>query len=1202
MRQRLFPRLAILLGVLCIASDAVQAVPGDSPATGLVVYYDFENNLNDTSSLYTNGSGAELDNLTPGSGAARYVAGQVGSALAIGEMAGDPAWLDAPETADLAIGAEYSIECWVYPTLLDESWQRLILRWQGVLHYHFALRLLAGNWTVSLFHAESGGGQPNANGGIVSPNEWHHIAGVADGTMLRVYLDGVEVDAVPYDGTANLVEGTGLGVGDMNGGNGLRFNGWLDEVALWNVALTPAQIASHFDAGPDGYGLDLICSEDFDSVDIAGVEAANVGETVDLTATLMGVDDGASASYSWELVSGEATLGATDDAVLSITPTAAGTVTVSVSAGDGVCQDLAAATHSVVVVNAGVEGMSPESGLLSYWSFDEDTTDDVAANYLNHSGVSNDNLTAQGGTSRFSAGTVGNALAVGEQGGDPVWLNAPASADIEGAAIYTIEMWVFPTDLSGPWQRLFLRWGAPLAYHFAIRNDAGAGLTQSVSLFHGQGDGGTPNANGGTVVAGEWQHIAGVADGTMLRVYLNGVEVDAVAYDGTIGSGGAEGLGLGDSQAGGSGISFNGLLDEVAFWNVALTPEELLSHYEAGASGYGLTEGCIEDTDAVSVSGDRVATVGQAASVVAELSGVDDGASANYSWELVSGDATLGASDGATLNVTPNAAGTIVVAVTAGDGVCDDLASAEFTLTAFLGGAGESPLDGLVSYWSFDDSLLDLADEFANSASTALDDLTELTGAVRYEPGLAGGAVALGITPDDPVTFTAPDSTDVELPGTYSIEAWILPTELSDSWQRLVLRWGGVERNSYHFAIKNNGGDVNAVSLFHGEAAHANPNANGGTVVANVWQHVAGVADGSMLRVYLNGIEVGAAPYDGTIATGSGEGLGIGDSVSQPSTIRFNGLLDELAIWNVALTPEQILSHYNAGPDGYGLTEGCRETADSVSIEGATEGLSGTPVLLTAVLDGVDPSDDGPSHEWSVESGTADIVDNGDGTVSISCQLPGEVVVRVTSDDGACPDRGTVTATHTICCEQADSITIEGPATAALDETVVLTAVFEGNDGPAPTIEWELISGVVGMVVNEDGTLSLTCADVGPVVVRASAGDGVCSDDASAEFTLTCEEGGLFHRGDANDDGLMNITDAIFLLDFLFQGGTVPSCVEAANSNDDAAVDISDSSHMLNFLFLGGPAPPSPGPPPAACGSDPAGSPSDLGCESYTNC
>ncbi len=110
---------------------------------------------------------------------------------------------------------------------------------------------------------------------------------------------------------------------------------------------------------------------------------------------------------------------------------------------------------------------------------------------------------------------------------------------------------------------------------------------------------------------------------------------------------------------------------------------------------------------------------------------------------------------------------------------------------------------------------------------------------------------------------------------------------------------------------------------------------------------------------------------------------------------------------------------------------------------------------------------------------------------------------------------------------------------------------------------------------------------------------------ASGIEVLVSQGGGVeltkFHRGDPNDDGAMNITDGIYVLNFLFLGGREPTCLESADVNDDGQLNITDGIYILNYLFLGGPEPAPPGDPAKPCGPDPAGSP-DLGCEAYTRC
>ncbi|MBI4583248.1 MAG: right-handed parallel beta-helix repeat-containing protein [Planctomycetes bacterium] len=75
-----------------------------------------------------------------------------------------------------------------------------------------------------------------------------------------------------------------------------------------------------------------------------------------------------------------------------------------------------------------------------------------------------------------------------------------------------------------------------------------------------------------------------------------------------------------------------------------------------------------------------------------------------------------------------------------------------------------------------------------------------------------------------------------------------------------------------------------------------------------------------------------------------------------------------------------------------------------------------------------------------------------------------------------------------------------------------------------------------------------------------------------------------FRRGDANEDGDVDITDAIRVLEFLFLGGVEISCHDAADIDDSGAVDISDPIYLLQHLFLRGDPPLAPFP---GCGGDP---------------
>jgi glycerophosphoryl diester phosphodiesterase len=109
-------------------------------------------------------------------------------------------------------------------------------------------------------------------------------------------------------------------------------------------------------------------------------------------------------------------------------------------------------------------------------------------------------------------------------------------------------------------------------------------------------------------------------------------------------------------------------------------------------------------------------------------------------------------------------------------------------------------------------------------------------------------------------------------------------------------------------------------------------------------------------------------------------------------------------------------------------------------------------------------------------------------------------------------------------------------------------------------------------------------------------GCGRLHDDDGDGVPDECVQSAPFVRGDPNEDGVVDISDPVFILFFLFAGHVQPGCVRGADANGDDLVDLSDSVHLLTYLFLDGPGPEAPFP---GCGVDET---SALDCESHEPC
>jgi len=85
----------------------------------------------------------------------------------------------------------------------------------------------------------------------------------------------------------------------------------------------------------------------------------------------------------------------------------------------------------------------------------------------------------------------------------------------------------------------------------------------------------------------------------------------------------------------------------------------------------------------------------------------------------------------------------------------------------------------------------------------------------------------------------------------------------------------------------------------------------------------------------------------------------------------------------------------------------------------------------------------------------------------------------------------------------------------------------------------------------------------------------------------------VFVRADANADGVIDISDPVSVLDYLF-GTATNTCDDAVDSNDDGGLDVGDVVWTLSYLFAGGPWPPAPFP---TAGTDPTAD--SLTCTYY---
>jgi hypothetical protein len=100
---------------------------------------------------------------------------------------------------------------------------------------------------------------------------------------------------------------------------------------------------------------------------------------------------------------------------------------------------------------------------------------------------------------------------------------------------------------------------------------------------------------------------------------------------------------------------------------------------------------------------------------------------------------------------------------------------------------------------------------------------------------------------------------------------------------------------------------------------------------------------------------------------------------------------------------------------------------------------------------------------------------------------------------------------------------------------------------------------------------------------------------APAAFDTMIPNRIAFIRGDAHEDGRVNLSDAIAILRRLFIAADRTECLDLSDANGDLRIDLQDPVHLLGHLFGGGPRPPEPF---HTCSATLEG----IGCSCYSAC
>ena len=161
-----------------------------------------------------------------------------------------------PDHSDLDLGATYTIEAWIKPSAVANLFQHVVSKWGGGGNASYTVEINGGRLRAAI-HNGVDPTQAIESQGVLVNGQWQHVAVVLDNGTLRLYINGfldtqVTGSQTPMNSTQPLFFGA------ESPGGGHPYTGLIDEVQIWNVARTTAEIGSDMNTVLSGFESGLV--------------------------------------------------------------------------------------------------------------------------------------------------------------------------------------------------------------------------------------------------------------------------------------------------------------------------------------------------------------------------------------------------------------------------------------------------------------------------------------------------------------------------------------------------------------------------------------------------------------------------------------------------------------------------------------------------------------------------------------------------------------------------------------------------------------------------------------------------------------------------------------------------------------------------------------------------------------------------------
>lgn len=598
-------------------------------------------------------------------------------------------------------------------------------------------------------------------------------------------------------------------------------------------------------------------------------------------------------------------------------------------------------TMGLPFLSGSIMAQSCPNGMVSYWNLDDQSTSLFVDSYGTHDATSESAVAS-------AAGKIGTAKDL--SGTDVITVADHSAFDFAANSNFSVEVWVKYADPAfGNPQVIIGKRDASSsgAYWFLGISNTGQ------VLFEVQGSEGVYKEiiSANSISTNAWHHIVGVREESTNsnKLYVDGVLAASTVYDytGTFATNGDITIGAFNNASGIPSYFLNGIVDEAAIYNVALSQNDINEHLLKNSNGIGY---CDSYSPTIKSSPVNTAIVGQQYAYTVYASGMP---TMNYS--LVSGptgmtvDNATGLITWTPASIDDDAFVTVVAS--------NNVAPADTqSFRIFLAEAPVCPSGISVLLKLNETSGSTYYDYYADHNSLA-------TVAPTPTAGIVNGAQMFNANtgidiPDIENEFEWSQTSD------FSFECWVKTSSTNtmvilgrhrkaDDFPTAARYWVGLSGGIPTFYLHEN--DTSATGI---EVEIAGTN----SIADNLWHHIIAVRQGSIQenRLYVDGVEVAsqATTFNNSFIAEVPTEISVGywkRATEGQNEYHFVGAIDEVAIFNKAISDAEASTFYNAGsPTGHCAIDNYAPVITSTPVEEATEDAAYTYTFTVEDVDATD--------------------------------------------------------------------------------------------------------------------------------------------------------------------------------------------------------------------------------------------------------